>query len=118
MAVLIVESVRELGRVWQSALERLGADVELATSQSDAISKLMETEFDIIVMNVVLGEGGAFAVSDFVNCRWPGKPIFFVTSTSFFSDGSIFSLCSNACAYVQSDTAPDDLASMVQHYAM
>lgn len=31
MAVLIVESVRELGRVWQSALERLGADVELAT---------------------------------------------------------------------------------------
>ena len=84
MAVLIVESVRELGRVWQSAIERLGADVELATSQSDAISKLMETEFDIIVMNVVLGEGSAFAVSDFVNYRWPGKPIFFVTSTSFF----------------------------------
>ena len=82
------------------------------------LEEFAETEFDIIVMNVVLGEGSAFAVSDFVNYRWPGKPIFFVTSTSFFSDGSIFNLCSNACAYVQSDTAPDDLASMVQHYAM
>lgn len=49
MAVLIVESVRELGRVWHSAIERLGADVELATSQSDAISKLMETEFILLL---------------------------------------------------------------------
>jgi len=40
-----------------------------------------------------------------------------VTNTSFFSDGSIFQVSNNACAYVQSETPPEDLAAMVEHYA-
>ena len=118
MTVLIVESVFELGRLWTRALERLGAEVEQASNQSEAVAKLMEKEYDILVMNVVLNEGSAFAVSDFVNYRWPGMRIFFVTNSSFFSDGSIFNFCSNACAFVQSDTSPDEIATMVQHFAI
>ena len=42
--------------------------------------------------------------------------MFFVTNT-FFSDGSIFQHCSNACGYIQSSTPPEDIAAMVEHYA-
>ena len=46
------------------------------------------------------------------------KPrFFFVTNTTFFSDGSIFAHAQNARAFLQSNTPPEDLAAMVVHYA-
>ena len=71
----------------------------------------------MIVLDLVLGEGSAFAVADFASYRRPQARIIFVTNTTFFSDGSIFSICPNACAYVQSATPPEDIAAMVEHYA-
>ena len=73
--------------------------------------------YHIVVLDLILGEGSMFAVADFMNYRKPGTEVIFVTNTSFFSDGSIFQLFSNACAYVQSETAPDDLAAILEHYA-
>jgi len=117
MKVLIVESKPELGLLWQRHLERQGADVDLVHSQQDAILALYRTDFDIIVLDLVLSDGSALAVADFASYRRPDARVIFVTNTSFFSDGSIFAHSPNACAYVQSETPPEDLAAMVEHYA-
>ena len=73
--------------------------------------------YHIVMLDLILDQGSAFAVADFMNYRQPDAQVIFVTNTSFFSDGSIFQLFSNACAYVQSETAPDDLAAINEHYA-
>jgi DNA-binding NtrC family response regulator len=117
MRVLIVETDTALGTVWLRHVARMGADVHLATTQEAAVEWLREHECDVIVLDLVLGEGSAFAVADFASYRRPEARIIFVTNTTFFSDGSIFSICPNACAYVQSATPPEDLAAMVEHYA-
>ena len=117
MKVLIVESEYELGLVWQRALERFGVKVVLVADQSTAVQALQNQNFDLIVLDLVLENGSAFAISDFANYRQPAAQVMFVTNTSFFSDGSIFKHCSNACAYVQSATPPVDIAMMVNHYA-
>ncbi len=117
MKVLIVESKPELGMLWQRHLERLGADVSLVDSQEAAITALYASDFRIIVLDLVLEQGSALAVADFASYRRPDARVLFVTNTSFFSDGSIFSHSPNACAYVQSATPPEDLAAMVEHYA-
>jgi len=117
MRVLIVESHFELGCLWERALQRSGADVCFARSQPEAVKALMQDDFDIIVLDLVLKNGSAFAISDFANYRRPKARVVFVTNTSFFSDGSIFQHCSNACAYLQSETPPDDLVAMVEPYA-
>lgn len=117
MNVLIVESNPELGALWQRHLERQGAEVSLVHSQEAAILALYGTDFDIIVLDLVLTEGSALAVADFASYRRPDARVIFVTNTSFFSDGSIFAHSPNACAYVQSETPPEDLAAMVEHYA-
>lgn len=117
MKVLIVESKPELGKLWQRHLERMGASVTLAHSQDDAILALCGSDFAIIVLDLVLDQGSALAVSDFASYRRPDTRVIFVTNTSFFSDGSIFAHSPNACAYVQSGTPPEDLAAMVEHYA-
>ena len=65
MRVLIVESHFELGCLWERALQRSGADVCFARSQSEAVKALMQDEFDIIVLDLVLKNGSAFAIFRF-----------------------------------------------------
>jgi len=88
MKVLIVENIKELGLLWQRALQRLGAEVVFVQTQSAAIRCLMDQSYDIIVLDLVLESGSAFAISDFANYKRPEARVFFVTNTSFFSDGS------------------------------
>ena len=117
MRVLIVESNRDLSAVWGRHLERLGADVVLARDGEIAIDLIRQSDFDVLVVNLVLEAGSALAVSDFVEYRCPGTSVVFVTDTTFFSDGSIFSMTSNARALVRSGAPPEDIAAMVEHYA-
>lgn len=116
MKVLIVESENGLANIWQRHLQRMGMDVARACGQQDAIEHLSTKETDVIIMDIMLAEGSALAVADYASYRLPDAQVIFVTNTSFFSDGSIFSFAPNACAFVQSATPPEDLAAMVEHY--
>ena len=117
MNVLIVESSKDLATVWRRHLERMGAVVYTADTQDSATDLLHEIPFSVIVLDLVLEEGSALAVADFASYRQPETRVIFVTNTSFFSDGSIFAHSPNACAYIQSETPPEDLAAMIEHYA-
>lgn len=117
MHVLIVEQSPELGNLWRSHLEKLGAEVTLAQSQAAAIENMRIRDVQVIVLNLVLEDGSAFAIADFASYRRPNAKVIFVTNTTFFSDGSIFQHIPNACAFLQSETPPEDLAAMVDHYA-
>lgn len=117
MNVLIVESCPELAAMWRRHLQRQGMTVAVAAGQSDAVNYLAANQTDIIVLDLVLKDGSALAVSDFASYRWPDTRVIFVTNTTFFSDGSIFNHSCNACAFLPATTAPEDLAAMVEHYA-
>ena len=117
MHILIVQENRDLGQVWARHLEREGHTTELVRSQEGAISALQARECKVIVLDVMLRDGSAFAISDFASYRWPATRVVFVTSSTFFSDGSIFQHAQNACAYQKSDTDPEDLAKMVTYSA-
>lgn len=117
MNVLIVESRKDLALLWARHLERQGAEVSIATDQESAIDLLRVREFKVIVLDLVLSEGSALAISDFANFCQPKARVVFVTNTSFFSDGSIFRHSANACAFLPSATKPGDLAALVEHYA-
>lgn len=117
MKVLIVQSKPTLAELWRRHLHRHGHSAQLANDQESAIDKLSNGYYPIIILDVVLRNGCAIAVADYASYRHPDAKIIFVTDSSFFSDGSIFQLCSNACAFVPSATQPEDLAAMVEHYA-
>jgi len=116
MRILIVESNAALGSIWLRHMRRQGHDVTLAEDQQMAEAALSVGGFDVIVLDVVLARGSSFAVADLASQLQPDIKIVFVTSTSFFSDGSIFSLTANARAFLQSDTPPEDLTAVVEHF--
>ena len=115
MKVLIVEHNEDLGRIWARFLERQGLDVELAGSQKDAIQKMRFSDYDALVLEIVLPDGGAIAISDYATYRFPNIPIITVTSGSFFSDGSIFDLMPNARGIMRTPFRVDDLAALLEH---
>ena len=116
MNVLIVETNAALAGVWARSLERAGADVRLADSEAAAIRALDTHGIDVIVLNLMLRDGSAIAVADFAAIRHPDAKVVFVTSSTFFSDGSIFNHIPNACAYLKEQTPPEDLTAIVEHY--
>ena len=116
--VLIVESKMPLARLWQRHLERHGARVSVATTEAEAVAALRQRPYGVMVLDLILEDGSAFSVADSANYRQPDCRVIFVTNSSFFSDGSIFQLCSNACAFLPVATAPEDLAAMVEHYGV
>jgi len=116
MRILIVESDPGLGFIWQNHMMRQGHDVVLAEDQHQASKALDEAQFDVILLDIVLARGSALAVADLATQSHPDIRIIFVTSTSFFSDGSIFNLTPNARAFLQADTPPEDLTAVIEHY--
>mgnify|MGYP000182750921 CR=1 FL=1 len=116
MRVLIVQSNEALCRVWTRHLERLGVHVKAAFTGTEAVARIEDENFDCIVLDLVLEEGSALTVADVAYFRQPDASVVFVTDTTFFSDGSIFSHSANARAFVEKTTPPNDLAAIVQHY--
>jgi DNA-binding NtrC family response regulator len=116
MRVLIVESDANLGWLWQRHLQRSCGTVDLVPGQTAAAEQIERVTYEVIVLDLMLKEGSAFAVADYASYRQPAAKVIFVTNTSFFSDGSIFRHIPNACAFLPTETPPDDLAAVVEHY--
>ncbi len=116
MTILIAESNPELGRIWARHLERQGAHVTIAQDRDGAILSLADTSPDLIVLSLSLGEAEAISVADYAAYRHPGVKVIFVTGSSFFTDGSIFELATNACACLPQNTSANDLAELIAYH--
>ncbi len=116
MKILIAESNPALGSVWAAHLERQGAAVSLLVCADSATESLTRTNFDLIILNLSLGEAEALCVADYAAFRHPKAKVIFVTASTFFTDGSIFAHCPNACACLSENTSPKDLAALVEYH--
>lgn len=117
MRVLIAEKEAGLAGVWQGYLERGGAEVSVAHDAERAVRVLNHEAVDVLVINLSLDEGAALSIADYAAYRRPEAKVVFVTSKTFFSDGSIFQHAANAAVMLPEDTPPQDLAAVVEHYA-
>lgn len=117
MNVLIVENKAALAQLWANHIMRQGAFVDIACCEVKAIDILQETGFDIVVLNLDLAQGSALAISDFACYRHPDCKVIYVTSSSFFSDGTVFHYMRNACALLPVQVPPEDMAALIEHHA-
>lgn len=117
MKVLIVEGDPGLGELWAKHLRRAGHDVVLVESAEAAIAAMSAHAPDVIVADLDLPGNAALGVADFAAYRHPGAKVVFVTASRFFSDGAIFDMSVNACAFLPAGTTPEDLAIVVEFHA-
>lgn len=116
MDVLIVEEKQELGALWAACLTRLGHEVEVAASEEEALHAIHTGAPDVVVADLDMPGLAAMGVADYAAYRHPQTRVVFVTASSFFSDGSIFAMSPNACAFLPALTPPEDLAAVVEFH--
>ncbi len=116
MDILIAERNPDLARIWARHLERQNASVAVAGDRDAAILALADAAPGLIVVSLSLGEAEALSIADYAAYRHPEAKVIFVTSSSFFTDGSIFKHCANACACLPEHTDPRDLAALAAYH--
>ena len=114
--ILIVATNPHLSRIWARHLKRQGEEVIVRRSQEEAVSYLTSGEAEVIVLDLMLENGSAFAIADYASYRRPKARIVFVTRDTFFSDGSLFTHIPNTAAILQEQTPPTDLAAIVAYH--
>ena len=115
MRVLVVQDNSDLGTIWCRFLARQGLHATLVTSETEAIEALENNHYDALVLEPVLEGGGGLGVADLAAFRHPDMPIIAVTKSTFFSDGSIFSVIPNARGLLRTPLRPDDLVAYLEH---
>ncbi|WP_102107906.1 response regulator [Oceaniglobus roseus] len=118
MKILIVGDVPKLTDLWASCLRARGASVTVVACQDAAIRALQSGAWEVLILNLSMRDGSALAVADFASYRYPDTKIIPVTSSTFFSDGSVFRHVPNACTSLGIAMAPEDMATIVEHYGM
>ncbi len=116
MNILIAESNPWQGEVWSSHLRRLGATVTLCPDRDCAIDTLMTASFQVIILNLELGDSDALSIADYAAYQCPETKVIFVTGSTFFTDGAVFTHFPNVCACLPEHVAPQDLAALVEYH--
>jgi DNA-binding response OmpR family regulator len=115
--VLIVISSAELAKTWRDYLLREVESVDVVGTANEAVTRISQVPYDVIILDVVLSNGEAgFAVSDYAQYRRPDASVIFVSMGEVFSDGSIFAHAANARAFLPTSASPADIAALVEHY--
>ena len=78
-SVLLVEDDRSLGATLESRLSREGYQVSWALTQQEALKKLSEGMWDLIILDVGLPDGSGFELGRFVKTH-TAVPIMFMTA--------------------------------------
>lgn len=115
MRVLIAQDNRDLALLWARFLRRNDVEADLVTSDIDAIEALEAARYDALILEPVMACGSGLCVADLAAFRHPDMPIIAVTKSSFFADGSIFSLIPNARGFLRAPLDPKDLAAYIDH---
>ncbi len=102
MKLLIVESNLELSQVWSAHLERQGAEVCSASNEAEAIEVLGAEDIDIIVLDLVLKTGSAFAVADLPAIAVPTRASSLSPTPRSFPMGRSFSIFRTPARFYQS----------------
>lgn len=117
MSVLIVEHDAAQAAIWADALAAQGYATDIALNQADAIRILRFKSYDIMVLQLILPDGGAIALADYACYRNPDVAIVTLTAPGFFSDGSIFQIIPNARSILAVPVPTEDLLAIVDHVA-
>ena len=116
MNILVVQDSKDLGEIWCRFLMRQGMHADLATTEDEAIELLSATDYDAMIVEPALSDGGGIPVTDFATYRNPDISILAVTKSSFFSDGSIFAMIPNARGFLRTPVRPDDIGAYLEHF--
>ena len=115
MRVLIVEDDDALRMVWQEALVLAGHEVDAKDSTSAAMSALMTGTYDLIVLDLLVGDGNSLSLSHYIGYSHPDMRVMVITGSGFFPNGEVSAIAPGVDWFLRKPLSLRDFLAMVDH---
>lgn len=115
MHILIVEDDRNLAQVWAEALGRDGHSVSRCHDSDTCLGLLRFEHFDVIVLDLVLGEADMLGVADLIGLVHRGTDIVVVTGSDGFLHGELLRSSGAVRAEFRKPVPVSDLRAFIEH---
>src|SRR5262245_30876464 len=112
-SILVVDDVPAMQRVLSSSLSSDGYQVATASSGEEAISRIAEEEFDVILTDIVMPGVGGLAVLEHSRLLNPRAAVILMTAYASL-ETAIAALRQGAWDYLEKPFALDDLNARVE----
>ena len=97
-------------------LERAGFEVVEAEGATDAITRAIESDPKLVLLDLRLRDGDGFQVCEAIKARHPDLPVIMITSTYSTAQGRQDGLAAGADAYLIEPVSPDRLVRIISQF--
>ena len=85
LQVLLLDDEPIVGRRLKPALAKIGCEVEVFEDPEEALARLAQNEFDVVVTDIRMDQIDGMQVLDFVRERWPRSKVIMITGYAMMS---------------------------------
>ena len=117
MKVLVVEDDPNLRTLWGAVIAKAGHDATSVETESDARDKLMGEAFDLVLLDLCLGERDSVSAANFATYLNPACKVVIVTGTSLYTKGELFALAPSVWAVMRKPVDIEDIMALCAHVA-
>jgi CheY-like chemotaxis protein len=111
--ILVVDDEPQQRQQIDRALVQAGHHVELASSGNQALVRLKEKRYDLLVTDLMMDDGTGFEVLEWVSENAPGLPVIVCSSYAKTEKLKTF-LATNLYRIIRKPFHPDDLAEQAR----
>ena len=79
LEVLLLDDEPIVGRRLKPALDKIGCQVEVFENPKEAVKRIDEKEFDIVVTDIRMDEMDGLQVLEYVQKKWPQTKVIMIT---------------------------------------
>ena len=117
MKVLVVEDDPNLRALWGAVIERAGHVARQVETEPAARELLMAEPFDLVLLDLFLGESDGVAVANFATYLNPACKVVVITGTALYPKGELFAMAPSVWAVMRKPVDIEDIAALCSHVA-
>lgn len=117
MKVLVVEDDHLLLALMNEVFAGAGHDTDCAHSAAEARQRLMASNYDVVVLDLHLGDDTGLSVATLSTYCNPQCRVIVVTGSGMFAKGEIFEVSPSISKILRKPVAIDELLAVSEHAA-
>lgn len=112
LEILLLDDEPIVGRRLKPALAKIGCDVEVFENPVEAVGRIDEKEFDIVVTDIRMDDMDGIQVLEHVRKKWPRTRVIMITGYAMMSLARE-AMDKGAYDFIAKPFKPDDLRRMI-----
>lgn len=117
MKVLVVEDDPNLRALWGAVIEQAGYSARLVETEPAARQMLQNEPFDLVLLDLFLGESEGTAVASFATRLNEACKVVVITGTAVYSKADLFAMAPAIWAVMRKPVDIEDIMALCKHIA-